>query len=718
MEVQMRYVSRTRRFVTGVLALSISLVCAVCPTAAGATSIRSGQPGFYTNYPFALDARTNLGVNVASGNLYASTDDLQLVSGGPTITRYYNSLRSSTLSHLGPGWTINYGADLRIINPSPYSPEWTETLAGPSGYVQDLTGAASFTGPDGMEGLLFYETDFERYRFVRGDSEVLYFGNDGDFYLSTYRRNGQWESYYARHGSGPAPRKLVSFGPGLQPTSPQEVYFRYDTLDRLAGFGSAAVGQNAMTFGYDSANRVNSAARAGYGTARYGYDANGYLSSIELPDGTSVAATSDTSGRALSVTIRRPGQPDQTTGFEYGAGVTTVTRPDRIRTTYRYDSVGRVVETATLPDPSWGEAVDDPNDDGSAPADGYGDPDEADYCVPDSESGDYCGQNDIGPVTQQYYNEPPVFDPGSAALAAAGTYNRLSYGLADQHLESIQANPTWRQWFIDLGIRKVRRVVPFDVVLRANGPTRCGPQDTASLAEVDAWVAAARARGQEMLISFEHSRGDANPSTCLPTVSEYLQATSAFRARYPDIKLYTAWNEPNHVGQQPTASDPFRAGRFWRNLNWQCQSQCVAVAGDFLDTGFTKTFLDSYKSGAGHNPRIWAWHAYSAGKFKSTDRLRTFLRATRSTSAVWLAEQGAVVQRQRPDGSLTPRLTDTEASARLRFIMDDLPLVSTRIKRLYVYQWVGAPVFDAGLIERDNGQRRNLYTVVKNRTNP
>jgi hypothetical protein len=376
---------------------------------------------------------------------------------------------------------------------------------------------------------------------------------------------------------------------------------------------------------------------------------------------------------------------------------------------YNFD--GRSAETRL----SFTVEVDDgeeADDDGSVPPDGYGDPDEADYCLTDgSETDGYCGQNDIGPETERYYNEPPLYEPGTVGALAAPGYNRLGYGLADSHFETIYANEIYRQWFRDLDIRRARRVVPWDVVVRAQGDTRCGPRNTSDLVQIDEWVAAARALGQEMLISFEHTRGNVG---CLPTVTEYRDATRAFRNRYPDIKLFTAWNEPNDVGGQPTATAPYRAGRFWNNLNWQCQNRCVVAAGDFLDSDFSRSYLDDYKRGLGHNARIWAWHAYTAGRTKSANRLRAFLNATRSSSKVWLTEQGAIVSwRARP----TP-LDAAEANARLRYLMDELPMVSTRIRRFYAYQWSGSTDFDAGLIDFRTGLRRGLYTVVKNRTNP
>jgi hypothetical protein len=78
---------------------------------------------------------------------------------------------------------------------------------------------------------------------------------------------------------------------------------------------------------------------------------------------------------------------------------------------------------------------------------------------------------------------------------------------------------------------------------------------------------------------------------------------------------------------------------------------------------------------------------------------------------------------------MSARLTDAEANARLRFAMDDLPAASVRIQRLYVYQWIGEHgvdasghpkplIWDSGLIERTNGQRRGMYTIFKNRSNP
>lgn len=90
-----------------------------------------------------------------------------------------------------------------------------------------------------------------------------------------------------------------------------------------------------------------------------------------------------------------------------------------------------------------------------------------------------------------------------------------------------------------------------------------------------------------ILVSFGAASADnSNSPPDPPEVVPYKTATRAFRAKYPYVHWYTAWNEPNNRTQS-TFDEPFRAGRFFRNLNWQCDTdpgaQCEVAAGDFAD---------------------------------------------------------------------------------------------------------------------------------------
>ena len=67
---------------------------------------------------------------------------------------------------------------------------------------------------------------------------------------------------------------------------------------------------------------------------------------------------------------------------------------------------------------------------------------------------------------------------------------------------------------------------------------------------------AARARGQDVLVTFTAHRGcfdglrySRTPACRAPGTRAYRAAVRAFDDRYPWVRTYSAWNEINHVSQ-------------------------------------------------------------------------------------------------------------------------------------------------------------------------
>jgi hypothetical protein len=132
------------------------------------------------------------------------------------------------------------------------------------------------------------------------------------------------------------------------------------------------------------------------------------------------------------------------------------------------------------------------------------------------------------------------------------------------------ANPL----FGALDIRYGRYVTPWDVALNPDSP---------AAKKLDAWLAGAQAAGVSSLIAFERRAGDQCPNQpCyLPDPSEFLQAFLAFRAKYPQIKTVSVWNEANH-STQPTFRSSVDAAQLYLVVARHC-SGCMIVAADVLD---------------------------------------------------------------------------------------------------------------------------------------
>jgi hypothetical protein len=246
--------------------------------------------------------------------------------------------------------------------------------------------------------------------------------------------------------------------------------------------------------------------------------------------------------------------------------------------------------------------------------------------------------------------------------------------------------------FTALNVDKARLVVPWD--------TMTTPSQRAL---TDQWLAAAKQAGVEPFVTFGASR--VKPKT-LPTVARFRVAFTAFRKRYPQVRTYAAWNEINHKSQ-PTAEHPERAAAYYDVVRASCPG-CTVVAADVLDQagfpGYLKRFRAAVK---GPTPELWGLHNYS-----DTNRFRTkgteeMLHAV--PGEIWVTETGGVAA----FGRSFPY--DLKRQARATAYTFKLLDLSSRIRRLYLYNWTGSPPgarFDAGLTNPD-GSPRPAYATLK-----
>ncbi|HZE15481.1 MAG TPA: hypothetical protein VE197_07090, partial [Mycobacterium sp.] len=113
---------------------------------------------------------------------------------------------------------------------------------------------------------------------------------------------------------------------------------------------------------------------------------------------------------------------------------------------------------------------------------------------------------------------------GAAVPSGAGA---VMVGLSDQGAAMFSD-----QKLLRLNIRQARLVVFWDVaVMRDKGP----------LNEARAWIGAAQAAGVTPMISFG---GHGN---YIPNWRVYRTAVRAFLREFPQVKTYTAWNEPDWI---------------------------------------------------------------------------------------------------------------------------------------------------------------------------
>jgi hypothetical protein len=275
-----------------------------------------------------------------------------------------------------------------------------------------------------------------------------------------------------------------------------------------------------------------------------------------------------------------------------------------------------------------------------------------------------------------------------AALLPAPSSARPVVGIGETHAE-VFADRNFQR----LRVPVVRTIVPYDAVLRGGWERD----------EVDRWMAAARAAGIEPLVAFNHSR-HAGPA---PTVPEYRRHITAFRDRYPWVRLITAWNEPNH-SSQPTANDPQLAATFY-NQALTVFPDARIVAGDVLDIGNAMTWLRTYRTYVYKRPQLWGIHDYGdANRFRPYATSVTKKLVDYLPGEIWLTETGGIVNL----GSAFP--FDVDRAARAVQHTFELAEADPRITRVYLYNWYGVAnpgIWDSGLVAADGTPRPALDVV-------
>ena len=295
----------------------------------------------------------------------------------------------------------------------------------------------------------------------------------------------------------------------------------------------------------------------------------------------------------------------------------------------------------------------------------------------------------------------------TALLVAGPARAGYRIGISEQD-RALFASPAWQR----LGLVRTRYLVAWDWA-------RTGQQ-----AEVDAYMRAARAAGQDVLVTFTAHRGCFNGRRygreryCrAPSARAYRAAFRRFDDRYPWVRTYAGWNEVNHISQ-PTFGRPRLAVRYYRVLRSERRRRDFRVlAADLLDTANLLPYLRAFRRLAPGRPRLWGLHNYQDVNRGTAGDTRRMLRKVRGE--VWLTETNGIVKF---GDSRQFRYSEARAAHRTRWmfrIADRYdarrPQRRARISRLFVYEWFGAPPgarFDAGIVGPD-GHPRPAYAVLQ-----
>ncbi len=282
---------------------------------------------------------------------------------------------------------------------------------------------------------------------------------------------------------------------------------------------------------------------------------------------------------------------------------------------------------------------------------------------------------------------------------ARSSSSSVRVGIADEHIAMFRS-PLWQQ--LNVGI--TRYIVPYDAAAHRN-----------ELNEATTYIGYALAAHQQVLVAFYHSYQTPNR---MPSGAQYRSAVTRFMKAVPEVHEYEPWNEANrgnepHVFDSPT---PEQSAVYYRELRNVARHDTL-VGLDILDNpnvGPTIEYISKFKRDLSHlhvpTPSLWGLHNYSdTNRFQSI-RTRAVLKAVPGT--LWLTETGGVVK-YGTDFTNVHGAGLRRAARALKY-MFTLTTLSSRIKRLYIYDWTGArprELFDAGLTDAQ-GKPRPGYVVV------
>jgi hypothetical protein len=234
-------------------------------------------------------------------------------------------------------------------------------------------------------------------------------------------------------------------------------------------------------------------------------------------------------------------------------------------------------------------------------------------------------------------------------------------------------------------------------------------RDPYTLARTDEWMAAATAAGVRPFVAFNRD-WSAGGHKRLPSMRAYRRSFRAFRARYPHVREFSAWNEANHA-TQPTYRKPKAAARFYNAMRAACP-RCTIVAADVLDSRNMVPWLQAFRRHA-RGPKLWGLHNYQDANNGTSDGTRELLQAVRGK--VWLTETGGIRRLKPQPGSKGNgrRATLAKQAAAVGRVYR-LARISRRIGRIYFYEWKAQPRnrWDSAFVGAD-GTLRPAYYALK-----
>lgn len=282
------------------------------------------------------------------------------------------------------------------------------------------------------------------------------------------------------------------------------------------------------------------------------------------------------------------------------------------------------------------------------------------------------------------------FVAGFALTPPANAAAKAKIGIADQKPDMFGD-----QRFKDLKIKYARLSVPWDAL-----------KYDFNAQEVDAWLKQARAQGITPLITIQKSRVKPHSR---PTVAQYTVEFKKFRKKYPWIKNYAAWNEPNLEDSRR----PKLIASYYRALKLNCPG-CKVLGGDLVDLPSVSAWVKKFnKYTNGKKPKYWGLHNYVSANRFSTKATKDLLKTIKG-SQLWLTETGGLVAR-RSNSKIKLKQGTAHAAKVTSFILKTWGN-NPRIPFIFLYHWDSTSTkdtWDSAFVGPD-GRSRPALGILKN----
>jgi hypothetical protein len=206
----------------------------------------------------------------------------------------------------------------------------------------------------------------------------------------------------------------------------------------------------------------------------------------------------------------------------------------------------------------------------------------------------------------------------------------------------------------------------------------------------------------------------------LPTQTQYVSAFRAFRRRFPWVREFATWDETNYYGEATYDKEALVAS-YYRGLRAACSS-CTILAAEFLDVPAPHdavpmaTWAAAFVHDLGYQPGYWGLNNYEDANHLVSTSTRALLSAVRGN--IWLAETGGIVNRSAVKNAGFPQNASHAAKVDT-YVLDTLGSLSSRIQRIYLYEWDAKTPhdsWDTALVSW-NGLPRPGYDVLADTLN-